>query len=171
MGLQCWPEGGTSQGELSLPDLFNPTSIIIMPFCITTCRGAGVSCASTMQPKGSHIPQVRAPTGQDGMRHYSSSLSPSMEGIHAQEHSGDARFADLPWYRIYCTVCLEVMRLQPQLPYDTAPHPSHPCYRLYNMLVLGKGPDGPSICPTLLLPEWPQSRQSKSCPSVKRSWQ
>lgn len=39
-----------------------------------------------------------------------------------------------------------MLRLQPQLPYVTAPHANHPCYRLYNVLVLGKGPDSPSVC-------------------------
>lgn len=169
-GLKYWPEGGISQREVSLPNLFNPTSIIMMSFCITTCMGAGVSCARTVQPKGSHMPQARVPTGQDRTMHYSSSLSQSMEGIYAQEHSGDAKFADLPCYRI--EVCLEMMRLQPQLPYVTAPHPNHPCYRLYSVLVLGKGPDSPSVCPTLLSPQWPQSRKSKSCPpSRKKSLQ
>lgn len=81
MGLQHWPEGGTCWRELSLPNPFNPTSIITMSFCITACLGAGVSRASTVQLRGSPVLQVRVPTGQGRMRQYPASLSWSIEGM------------------------------------------------------------------------------------------
>lgn len=62
--------------------------------CFIPCET--LSLPPEMQPESSHIPQVRVPTGQDKTTHYSPSLSQSTEGIYAQEHSGDARFADLP---------------------------------------------------------------------------
>lgn len=81
-GLQRWPEGGTHQRERSLPDLFNPTSIITMSFCTTACLGAGVfSCAGTVQPRSSPVSQIRVPTRQGRMRQSPASLSWSMEGL------------------------------------------------------------------------------------------